>query len=265
MKHSRFWMNLVFAVGVCVSSCADEADEKDVFVQDQSWNSGDPTGENQNGNDVADEPDLVGDSVVDARDLNSELDIKQPEIPEPEIPDPGQDVDDTGGGNGDEVVEAWTAAHNAARQLISDGKVTGQPKASPALPDLTFDEKLQAVALNYAKKCVWEHNPNRNQDYAAQGGSGYVGENLYASYGGGMPSAETAVNNWFDEHKFYNYENDSCSDVCGHYTQVVWRDTLRVGCAVHQCDLLQGINWKNAWMVVCNYAPAGNYIGQRPY
>jgi hypothetical protein len=46
MKHSRFWMNLLFAVGVCVSSCADEADEKDVFVQDQSWNSGDPTGEN---------------------------------------------------------------------------------------------------------------------------------------------------------------------------------------------------------------------------
>ena len=242
MKHSRFWMNLLFAVGVCVSSCADEADEKDVFVQDQSWNSGDPTGENENGNDVADEPDLVGDSVVDDRDLNSELDIKQPEIPEPEIPDPGQDVDDTGGDNGEEVVEAWTAAHNAVRQLISDGKVSGQPKASPALPDLTFDVKLQAVALNYAKKCVWEHTQIEIRIMRLKGVVA-TGENLYVLWWW-YAICRNGLNNWFDEHKFYNYENDSCS-TCVDITLRLCGEIPKGYCAVHQCDLC-GINWKNA-------------------
>ncbi len=43
----------------------------------------------------------------------------------------------------------------------------------------------------------------------------------------------------------------------GHYTQMVWRNTKRFGCGEAQC--------KGMLMVVCNYDPPGNYIGQRPY
>ena len=43
----------------------------------------------------------------------------------------------------------------------------------------------------------------------------------------------------------------------GHYTQMVWRDTTRLGCGEAQC--------KGMLMVVCNYDPPGNYIGQKPY
>ena len=43
----------------------------------------------------------------------------------------------------------------------------------------------------------------------------------------------------------------------GHYTQLMWRDTDRVGCAVEangEYDIL-----------VCRYAAAGNVIGERPF
>jgi pathogenesis-related protein 1 len=45
--------------------------------------------------------------------------------------------------------------------------------------------------------------------------------------------------------------------VCGHYTQIVWRDTTSVGCAAQSCP--QGEIW------VCDYSPPGNYVGQHPY
>jgi Cysteine-rich secretory protein family len=44
-------------------------------------------------------------------------------------------------------------------------------------------------------------------------------------------------------------------DDVGHYTQIIWRRTTHVGCAVHQTP---------AWdYLICRYAPAGNVIGQR--
>lgn len=43
----------------------------------------------------------------------------------------------------------------------------------------------------------------------------------------------------------------------GHYTQMVWRETNRVGCGEANCS-------KNL-IVVCNYDPPGNYLGRKPY
>jgi pathogenesis-related protein 1 len=45
--------------------------------------------------------------------------------------------------------------------------------------------------------------------------------------------------------------------MCGHYTQIVWRNTKAVGCAVG------GKGAREVW--VCDYDPPGNYVGQRPY
>jgi hypothetical protein len=44
------------------------------------------------------------------------------------------------------------------------------------------------------------------------------------------------------------------SDV-GHYTQMIWKGTTRVGCAVHKAR-----KWD---FLVCRYSPYGNVVGQR--
>ncbi|KAF4378489.1 hypothetical protein G4B88_027549 [Cannabis sativa] len=60
----------------------------------------------------------------------------------------------------------------------------------------------------------------------------------------------------------YDYNSNTCLSenpwACLHYTQVVWRDSTRLGCAKVHCNV-EGI------IVICNYDPPGNYIGQRPY
>ena len=67
------------------------------------------------------------------------------------------------------------------------------------------------------------------------------------------------VDMWMSETAWYHYATNSCDSgqECGHYTQIVWRDTKRVGCAVARG------REREVW--VCNYDPPGNWAGRRPY
>ena len=51
----------------------------------------------------------------------------------------------------------------------------------------------------------------------------------------------------------------------GHYTQVVWAKSLRIGCGVTYCPSLKGSFLKNGMIIGCRYLPGGNYMGQAPY
>lgn len=134
--------------------------------------------------------------------------------------------------------------HNAARASVN-------PAASPPLQPLVWDTGLAATAQAYADSCPTGHS-----------GNGY-GENLYWSYPSG--NAAAAIGSWVAEEANYNYNGNSCSGVCGHYTQVVWANTQRVGCGVAvgcQSAIFGGLPHT---AIVCNYDPPGNYIGQLPY
>lgn len=119
------------------------------------------------------------------------------------------------------------------------------------VPALTWSPQLASYAQDWANKLLkegkFEHRKNSR-----------YGENLtWAS--GQQLSPEQVVNMWGDEVKNYTYATNRCKPgkMCGHYTQVVWRNTKQVGCGVARS------NGKEIW--VCNYNPPGNYIGQKPY
>lgn len=84
------------------------------------------------------------------------------------------------------------------------------------------------------------------------------GENLFIGTAGYYGVAD-AVALWEAERSAYGGEPVDWSNVhdCGHYTQLVWRNTRRLGCA----KVESGGNL----IVVCNYDPPGNWVGQRPY
>jgi pathogenesis-related protein 1 len=64
---------------------------------------------------------------------------------------------------------------------------------------------------------------------------------------------------WVDEKPNYDYASNSCvGGECLHYTQVVWRNTLRIGAAKVRCN-------NGGTIIVMNYDPPGNYVGQKPY
>ncbi|QSQ22032.1 hypothetical protein JY651_43970 [Pyxidicoccus parkwayensis] len=143
-------------------------------------------------------------------------------------------------------------AHNAVRAAAKN------PTPSPALEPLTWDTQAEDTAKAWAANCNFSHNSNR----------GTLGENIAAATPNYWDTAGV-VNDWAAEAADYNYANNSCTqgEQCGHYTQVVWRNTKRVGCATQVCTKNSpfGAQFPTWQFWVCNYAPPGNYSGQRPY
>jgi hypothetical protein len=137
-----------------------------------------------------------------------------------------------------------TAAHNAVRASVD-------PPADPAIPPLAWSGEVAAVAQAYAENCMFAHS------------GGQYGENIYAGTAQATPDA--VVTSWASEVSNYTYASNSCSDVCGHYTQVVWRDSAKLGCGVANCSENSPFGGGDWQLWVCNYDPPGNFVGQPPY
>ncbi|XP_036023678.1 peptidase inhibitor 16 isoform X2 [Onychomys torridus] len=144
--------------------------------------------------------------------------------------------------------QAMVELHNFYRAQVS-------PPASDML-QMRWDNDLAAFAKAYAQKCVWGHNKER----------GRRGENLFAITDQGM-DVPLAVGNWYEEREHYNFSTATCEpgQMCGHYTQVIWSKTERIGCGSHFCETLQGVEEANIHLLVCNYEPPGNVKGRKPY
>jgi uncharacterized protein YkwD len=134
------------------------------------------------------------------------------------------------------LAKEMIASHNQVRTKVGVGPLTWSPSLAAY---------AQEWANKLAKTGQFEHRQN----------SGY-GENLYWGQGRTV-SPSNVVTSWANEVSDYNYDNNNCRDVCGHYTQIVWKNTTEVGCAVAKV--------RNEEYWVCNYNPPGNYVGQKPY
>ena len=101
---------------------------------------------------------------------------------------------------------------------------------------------------------AYEYAQNNADSYDCSGilthTHGQFGENLACGFKDG-PSAVTA---WYDEGQTYNYQT---ANEYNHFTQVVWKGSTKMGCAIKDCS-------KNNWghYVVCEYDPPGNVIGR---
>lgn len=123
-------------------------------------------------------------------------------------------------------------------------------------PPLSWDRSLAVAALAYAPVLAARGRLVHSSSVSRPG----QGENLWmgthARY-----SLQSMFQGWAGEKKDFRpgaipnvSRTGKFADV-GHYTQIIWRGTARVGCAVQQTP---------AWdYLVCRYAPPGNFIGQR--
>jgi len=122
-------------------------------------------------------------------------------------------------------------------------------RAQYGAKDLIWADDLAAAAQSWADKCNFVHSG---------GVLGAFGENLAA--GTGAYSIASGLKAWTDEASAYT----SSSPVPSHFTQVVWKGTSEVGCAVQACDGIFDVSYGKAQFYVCEYRNAGNVIGQFP-
>ena len=137
-------------------------------------------------------------------------------------------------------------------------------RAEVGAPKLTWSDKLADSAQ------AWVETLKKDQACKmAHSHSAGIGENLFwaspMTYSSGKVEVQdvsptNATTSWGSEKEDYTYASNTCAPgkVCGHYTQVVWNTSTEVGCGKAICS-------DKSQVMACQYTPAGNYVGQKPY
>ncbi|KAJ9094522.1 hypothetical protein QFC19_007932 [Naganishia cerealis] len=120
-------------------------------------------------------------------------------------------------------------AHNEKRALHLAGK-------------LSWDKDVYEYAQAYADKYDCSGQLTHS--------GGEYGENLAVGYSDGV----SALDAWYAEGDNFDYNSGSTYD---HFTQVVWKDTTKLGCAIKDCSAK---NWGH--YIICSYDPSGNMVGE---
>lgn len=133
------------------------------------------------------------------------------------------------------------AALNACRSIHS-------------VPSLSYNRDIERVAQEWADHLArtngFSHNPRAT--YKDQN----LGENIasrWTSNREDYPAAQP-VEQWYKEIERYDFKTYS-GPKTGHFTQVVWKGSKEVGIGRAQSN-------DGTWIVVANFFPAGNYVGQ---
>ncbi|XP_034029435.1 cysteine-rich venom protein [Thalassophryne amazonica] len=115
-----------------------------------------------------------------------------------------------------------------------------------------WSDELEANVQAWLNKCILAHGEPSTRMI-----KGYeVGENLF--YAGTLISWTDVITAWHSEVENYQYPTDSTNGKSvGHYTQVVWNSSYKVGCGVTMC--------KDIYFYGCHYYRAGNFRGWPPY
>ncbi|CAG9940499.1 unnamed protein product [Clonostachys rosea f. rosea IK726] len=140
-------------------------------------------------------------------------------------------------------------------------------RANHSVVAMEWDATLAQYAHNSASNCVWEHDMNQGdgnygQNLASWGSTGDI-DDLQISTG-----AAAVTEQWYNGEEplyssFYGLADPPMTDfhLWGHFTQLVWKDSNRVGCATVKCGAGTVLAYQG-WYTICNYGSPGNYAGE---
>ena len=173
--------------------------------------------------------------------------------------------------------------HNELRSRIARGLEQrgiggiGQPSAAN-MRKLSWDDELARISQTWANQCLGDaeiyHDKNRRtlewshvgQNYASKSHTSNLGDKFITKmvqdlYDEVQDFPSTNIKP-FDMKKGvpWDYKEGKPKKV-GHYTQMVWADTYKVGCGFIMHN--RGEWYKK--VLVCDYGPGGNYVGGEMY
>lgn len=140
-----------------------------------------------------------------------------------------------------------------------------------ATGNVTWNATMAAAAQAWSDGC---HNITHSYEPGK-------GENTYYSFANSADALGTpvfnyqdAVDSWYSEIQFWNFTSgmnlQQFADAdSGHFTQLVWTDTMQIGCGGTSCPgptSTPGFeDYTYGYVVVCQYYPPGNVNGPDNY
>jgi len=144
-------------------------------------------------------------------------------------------------------------AHNRIRANVPVDFPSNAP--STCLNRIEWDRDLAHKAELWAKDCPSDYNPDPECNGGKCGQSRFT---TTATYG----TVESAMRAFEKEKEQYSYRAYVFSEETRSYSQMVWNDTVLMGCA-----LREGCNTRASYknILFCYYYPAGNLVGKFPW
>lgn len=168
----------------------------------------------------------------------------------------------------EDEIERILSVHNEYRAKVARGEEergrgSGQPEAANMM-QMSWDDELARIAQMHADQCKFEHDCTECRKTERFG----VGQNLYIYKQSQQTKTENdwnrAINDWYsevDDFSPLNIEPFKFSSDTGHYTQVVWARSYKVGCGT---TTYKDGRWFTS-LYVCNYGPNGNFLRGQMY
>uniref|UniRef100_A0A224X3J9 Putative CAP peptide n=1 Tax=Megacormus gertschi TaxID=1843536 RepID=A0A224X3J9_9SCOR len=159
--------------------------------------------------------------------------------------------------------EIILAMHNEFRNKIALGKET-QPAQQPQaanMMQMEWDDELARVAQAHANQCKFEHDtgPQRQVENFS------VGQNLFITMMSKRIDWRKASMWYTSEVKYFypQYRDPFVFGSYGHFSQMIWAETWKVGCGVAM--YYDNTDNMDKVLYTCNYGPAGNMQGAKLY
>ena len=150
------------------------------------------------------------------------------------------------------------------KDKLSALQVHNDARKEVGVAPLVWSKKLEEQAQKYAKQIARTNNykHSNTQDgenlamYYEYEKSNKIKTYIYSD----TPLYDASIA-WYNEIKDYKYSKIKRYRIgpkIGHYTQMVWKDTKKVGIA-------SAVSKNGKVYVVARYFPVGNYLGEYPY
>ncbi|KAJ8420368.1 hypothetical protein Cgig2_024710 [Carnegiea gigantea] len=145
----------------------------------------------------------------------------------------------------------WGCLKESLEFLVSHNLVRAKKLELPLVWDKDLEKYARWWVDQRSTDCALQHSfPDREFE---------LGECIF--WGGGSQWAPSnAIKTWANEEGYYDYDSNTCAEgqMCGHYTQIVWSTTRKLGCARVVCQ-------DGDVFMTCNYYAPSNVIGECPY
>ncbi|NRA34129.1 MAG: hypothetical protein HRU17_12385 [Polyangiaceae bacterium] len=150
------------------------------------------------------------------------------------------------------------------RAAINLGTYLEQPQAVPPIAMMTWDPLIAEKSQSYATSVThWDdgHSSDAYRNYTSTYHTGDHGENMAIGTGSYADPDEFVGASWAAS-EAVGCTGSSCG---GHYTQIVWDDSIAVGCGSKDNVPFESneVTYYGT-LSVCQYGAAGNYGGE-PY
>ncbi|CAL1537634.1 unnamed protein product [Lymnaea stagnalis] len=173
------------------------------------------------------------------------------------------------------IVSGYAAGLETLSQSVITAFLSGHNdvRSSLGLPDLVWNSTLVSVAERHLAYCYFKDFMDGGNQYV----SVWRDESKYGTTTTIAPTypaashlitttkpdnvakANNAIGSWWSEAINVDPAWACISDwSCRSYSQLVWRSTTSVGCAIFTCSEMQAL-------VKCEYYPQGNVKGEIPY